>query len=92
MPFKTKVLIDSFLSSDKQINHKLDIDTNTLELQIPRNQNFGSVVNNQKESHSFRFSKVFTTSAKQSDVFEVVARPVIENCLKGYNGTVFVYG
>ena len=25
-------------------------------------------------------------------MFEVVARPVIENCLKGYNGTVFVYG
>ena len=59
---------------------------------MPNNKNFGQVANNLKENHSFQFSKVFDQNSSQKDIFETVAKPVIDNCLQGYNGTCFVYG
>ncbi|XP_027163894.1 kinesin-like protein KIN-UC isoform X2 [Coffea eugenioides] len=40
----------------------------------------------------FRFDEVFATSASQKRVYEVVAKPVVESVLDGYNGTVMAYG
>lgn len=50
------------------------------------------MANNQKENHAFQFQKVFGADAQQEEVFDEVARPVIENCIQGYNGTIFAYG
>jgi hypothetical protein len=30
--------------------------------------------------------------AKQEQVFDAVARDVIDDCFDGYNGTIFAYG
>lgn len=49
-------------------------------------------VNNSDFHHDYYFTNVFNQSAKQEDVFETVARDVIDNCLDGYNGTIFAYG
>ncbi len=38
------------------------------------------------------FTCVLPPTASQEDVFDTVARPVIESCLDGYNGTIFAYG
>ncbi|PAA61917.1 hypothetical protein BOX15_Mlig027733g1, partial [Macrostomum lignano] len=57
----------------------------------PRELTDGSV-NNKKEQFKFRFERVFATDCRQEDVFEHVARPVINNVLSGYNGTIFAYG
>ena len=62
-----------------------------LEVQLPRLDSEG-VVNNKREMHRFKFAKVFPKTAYQDQVFEGVARGVIDNCLKGYNGTIFAYG
>lgn len=40
----------------------------------------------------FRFDEVFAASASQKRVYEVVAKPVVESVLDGYNGTVMAYG
>jgi len=40
----------------------------------------------------FRFNGIFDQDASQEEVFEKVARPVLNNCLEGYNGTIFAYG
>ncbi|KAG5502619.1 hypothetical protein JIQ42_05688 [Leishmania sp. Namibia] len=42
--------------------------------------------------HSFTFSHVFRPNARQADVYEHVARPIVADVLSGYNGTIFVYG
>lgn len=42
--------------------------------------------------HSFTFSHVFRPNAKQADVYEHVARPIVVDVLSGYNGTIFMYG
>lgn len=49
-------------------------------------------INNKKEIYKFRFNKAFEKSTKQDDVFEYVAKGVIDNVLSGYNGTIFAYG
>lgn len=62
-----------------------------LTLSVPRDLKDG-FINNKKENYKFRFEKVFDQQAKQDDVFEHVAKPVANNILDGYNGTIFAYG
>lgn len=38
---------------------------------------------------SFRFDAVFATDSTQAELFNQVARPIIQNVIEGYNGTVF---
>ncbi|CAI9091153.1 OLC1v1026100C1 [Oldenlandia corymbosa var. corymbosa] len=40
----------------------------------------------------YRFDEVFAASASQKRIYEVVAKPVVESVLEGYNGTVMAYG
>lgn len=59
----------------------------SLEVQVSR-----SKLSNAKDNHLFTFNRIFPSQASQADIFEGVARPVIDNCLDGYNGTIFAYG
>lgn len=47
---------------------------------------------NNWSSESYKFDEVFTESASQKRIYEVVAKPVVESVLSGYNGTVMAYG
>lgn len=42
--------------------------------------------------HTFSFDHVAKQTATQSDIFSVAGIPIVENCLKGYNGCVMAYG
>ncbi|KXZ55340.1 KLP1 protein [Gonium pectorale] len=74
-------------------SNRLVIDTseNKVEFNIPRNESAG-IVNNQREHFEFRFNGILTADAKQDEVFERVARPVVTGAMEGYNGTIFAYG
>ncbi|KAL5710014.1 hypothetical protein ACHQM5_020629 [Ranunculus cassubicifolius] len=50
------------------------------------------LIKNNWTSDSYKFDEVFTESASQKRVYEVVAKPVVESVLNGYNGTVMAYG
>ncbi|CAG9322571.1 unnamed protein product [Blepharisma stoltei] len=41
---------------------------------------------------TFTLDHIFDPDAKQSDIYETVGKPVIEDVLNGYNGTIFAYG
>ncbi|KAF2352900.1 Kinesin motor domain, partial [Trinorchestia longiramus] len=41
---------------------------------------------------TFTFDSVFGFDSKQVDVYNLAARPIVENVLEGYNGTIFAYG
>jgi hypothetical protein len=43
-------------------------------------------------SHRFTFDRVFSEHASQQQVYEEVARPVVQHVLDGINATVFAYG
>ncbi|XP_062863067.1 kinesin-like protein KIF6 isoform X2 [Trichomycterus rosablanca] len=62
-----------------------------LEFVIPRDLADG-FINNKRESYRFRFQKVFDQETKQEEVFETIVKPVADNVLAGYNGTIFAYG
>ncbi|KAK7824318.1 kinesin-like protein kin-ua [Quercus suber] len=47
---------------------------------------------NNWDSDTYEFDKVLTEFASQKRVYEVVAKPVVEIVLDGYNGTVMAYG
>jgi kinesin family protein 5 len=44
------------------------------------------------EFETFTFDRVFPPDTVQPDVFEVAGRPVCEDVVAGYNGTIFAYG
>lgn len=58
---------------------------------LPRDEQQG-LINNSRENFEFPFNKVFDAETKQEEVFDFVAKPVIDSALNGYNGTVFAYG
>ncbi|KAL1562158.1 TRAFAC class myosin-kinesin ATPase superfamily [Salvia divinorum] len=41
---------------------------------------------------TYTFDSVADIHSKQSDIFELVGAPLIENCLAGFNSSVFAYG
>lgn len=41
---------------------------------------------------TFTFDTVFGPESTQLDVYNLAARPIIDNVLEGYNGTIFAYG
>ncbi|XP_076221795.1 uncharacterized protein LOC116429588 [Nomia melanderi] len=59
---------------------------------LSRTQKTKDYPDNRPESWNYSFFRVFEESASQEDVFENVARPVMESALDGYNGTIFAYG
>eukprot|EP00742_Colponemidia_sp_Colp-10_P005079 GILJ01005425.1.p1 GENE.GILJ01005425.1~~GILJ01005425.1.p1 ORF type:complete len:1097 (-),score=197.52 GILJ01005425.1:131-3421(-) len=44
------------------------------------------------ERKQFRFDSVFPPRTSQEDVFNQVAKPVLDGVLNGFNGTIFAYG
>ncbi|KAG6749404.1 hypothetical protein POTOM_046450 [Populus tomentosa] len=47
---------------------------------------------NNWDADTYEFDDVLTEFASQKRVYEVVAKPVVESVLDGYNGTVMAYG
>ncbi|XVE84631.1 hypothetical protein DITRI_Ditri17bG0028200 [Diplodiscus trichospermus] len=41
---------------------------------------------------TFTFDSVANTDATQQDIFQLVGAPLVENCLAGFNSSVFAYG
>ncbi|KAJ4954851.1 hypothetical protein NE237_011634 [Protea cynaroides] len=42
--------------------------------------------------HIFTFDSVADTGATQQDIFQHVGAPLVENCLAGFNSSIFAYG
>ncbi|XP_038985906.1 kinesin-like protein KIN-12B isoform X1 [Phoenix dactylifera] len=42
--------------------------------------------------HVFTFDSVADTTATQQDIFHLVGFPLVENCLAGFNSSIFAYG
>lgn len=50
------------------------------------------LVNNARQRYQFKFDGIFDMDANQEDIFNNVAKPVIDDAMKGINGTIFAYG
>eukprot|EP00941_MAST-03F_sp_MAST-3F-sp1_P000557 g557.t1 len=74
-----------FSSMDEQgnLNFKLPVDKKKIGK---------LVIDNSRSEYYFKFNEIFGMAAKQDEVFEVVAKDCVLNCLDGINSTVFAYG
>lgn len=45
-----------------------------------------------KQHHTFTFDSVFNPDTPQENIYNISARPCIQDVLEGYNGTIFAYG
>ncbi|KAK2954204.1 putative Kinesin-II 85 kDa subunit [Blattamonas nauphoetae] len=68
----------------------LDENKGAIEVHV-RDAGKGQVVNHQQSSHSFRFTKILHNSA-QDVVYSTCCHDLLTSTLKGYNGTLMVYG
>ncbi|EDQ86912.1 uncharacterized protein MONBRDRAFT_21638 [Monosiga brevicollis MX1] len=48
-------------------------------------------INGQRKA-TFSFDKIFADGCTQEEVYDYAAKPIVEDVLKGYNGTIFAYG
>ena len=62
-----------------------------IEIQYP-NETTVSIPKMLDEFETFSFDRVFSSDASQEDIFNFVGKPIIDDVLTGYNGTVFAYG
>ena len=44
------------------------------------------------DRHTFHFDKIFGFDSSQEQVYDAVAKPVVDGLFEGYNGTIFAYG
>eukprot|EP00055_Hartaetosiga_balthica_P005059 m.14228 g.14228 ORF g.14228 m.14228 type:complete len:937 (-) comp4276_c0_seq1:155-2965(-) len=56
------------------------------------NDEFTSAAVDGQRKAQFTFDRIFTDASTQEDVYEYAAKPIVEDVLKGYNGTIFAYG
>ncbi|GAB6032934.1 Kinesin-like protein kif3a [Chamberlinius hualienensis] len=59
---------------------------------LQNNVSVGPCVGDESVSRTFTYDVVFGPDSKQLDVYNEAARPIVENVLEGYNGTIFAYG
>jgi len=69
------------------VNHEESIVT----FDVDKNLQVGQV-NNAKTNHKFKFDGILSMKVTQEEVFNTVAKPVIDDVLQGINGTIFAYG
>jgi len=50
------------------------------------------IVGKRNEMHTYHYDHVFNQTSTQENVYEIVAQPLIEEILKGFNVTIFSYG
>ncbi|GBP03284.1 Centromere-associated protein E [Eumeta japonica] len=48
--------------------------------------------NGKESGQCFTFDKVYDKDTKTSDVYEDIAKPIVESATVGINGTIFAYG
>nr|XP_008107336.1 PREDICTED: kinesin-like protein KIF23 isoform X1 [Anolis carolinensis] len=66
------------------------VSSTTVQVHPP--EGYRIVRNGEYKEVQYSFKEVFGTSATQREVFDVVARPLVEDLIHGKNGLLFTYG
>ncbi|EGT47810.1 hypothetical protein CAEBREN_00726 [Caenorhabditis brenneri] len=74
-------------TTEKIQGHKIAVNCNDEEKSVTIKS-----LNQDEPQRTFYFDAVFSPKTDQLTVYNIAARPIVENVLKGYNGTIFAYG
>ncbi|VDL64130.1 unnamed protein product [Nippostrongylus brasiliensis] len=72
------------ISQGHKVSVRVDSEDNSVMLEQPNGK--------EEPRRTFYFDAAFPPDCDQMRVYNVAARPIVENVLKGYNGTIFAYG
>jgi kinesin family protein 6/9 len=50
------------------------------------------LINNNRKEFNYKFNEIFHYKANQEEIFDKVGKGVVDQALKGINGTIFAYG
>jgi len=88
---KVVVRVRPLSDSEKKAGHTIIVEVDSV--------NNGITICNKSMSNSvhelektFMFDSVFDRESSQMEVYNQAARPIVQNVLEGYNGTIFAYG
>uniref|UniRef100_A0A914UXR3 Kinesin motor domain-containing protein n=2 Tax=Plectus sambesii TaxID=2011161 RepID=A0A914UXR3_9BILA len=86
-----KVIVRCRPLSDMEIQqgHQMAVEVDEVNMRVTANNPAGEVGEPPK---SYTFDATFGPNSKQVDLYNRSARPIVENVLEGYNGTIFAYG
>eukprot|EP00126_Sphaerothecum_destruens_P001018 Sdes_comp12227_c0_seq1m2964 len=81
----------------RPFNEKEIKDGHKFITQVDSRNNSISLINPNPKSEidakrTFTFDATFDEKSTQVEVYSSVARPIVESCIEGYNGTIFAYG
>jgi kinesin family member 5 len=76
-------------TQEKDLNLPLTVSFTPDNKSIIFNQNLETPVEDRKV---FTFDHVFLPSSEQIKIYNLVAAPIVDDVLKGFNGTIFAYG
>ncbi|PAV65692.1 hypothetical protein WR25_17211 [Diploscapter pachys] len=88
---KVKVVVRLRPISEQEIRqgHKVTVETDTVNNSVTIKHLQTTA---EEPPRAFFFDTVFHPECDQMTVYNMAARPIVENVLKGYNGTIFAYG
>ena len=76
--------------SYKHEHMEINSSQTSIDVRVPINEQ--GYVNNTIRKHTFKFDKIFDCATTQEQIFNEVAKDVIDSAIDGYNGTIFAYG
>jgi len=86
-----KVVVRCRPMNNKEINEQrqriveMDLTLGQVSLRNPK-------LDAREPPKNFTFDQVYNWDAKQIDIFNISAKPIVESVIGGYNGTMFAYG
>ena len=85
MVVRCRPISDKELDNDHKEIVNVNETTGAIDVRLSRNSSDDA-------NKTFTFDHVFGPNSKQVDVYNLVARPIVDAVLEGYNGTIFAYG
>jgi kinesin family protein 4/21/27 len=84
------VRVRPLLAMEDGTDHCLRVLQNNTALQIGSSSS--SAAADHEDGPQFTFDRVFDSNASQLDIFEQCVTPLVQQCIQGYNATIFAYG
>jgi len=63
----------------------MDVDQGQVKVKNPK-------ADDREPPKAFTFDQVYDWNCTQTEIFDITARPIVDSCMEGYNGTIFAYG
>ncbi|KAL6752731.1 kinesin-like protein FLA10 [Haematococcus lacustris] len=63
----------------------MDVDAGQVKVRNPKSDD-------KEPPKVFTYDQVYDSNSKQFEIFDITAKPIIDSCMEGYNGTIFAYG